>query len=133
MYEFPGATILLNAHKALEALTLTREVAHFKPIIEQKWAELVYFGLWFSPLKKALDAFIDQTQKNVSGTVRLKLYKGTAMVVGRKSDVSLYNFDLATYDKGDMFDHKAAKGFIDLWGLPTKVAAIVEKEAGKKS
>jgi len=133
MYEFPGATLLLTAHKAIEQLTLTRETAHFKPIVAQMWAELAYFGLWYSPLKTQLDAFIDATQENVSGTARLKLYKGNAMIVGRKSDMSLYNFNLATYDKGDMFDHQASKGFIDLWGLPTKVAAMVNKEAALKA
>lgn len=127
IYEFPGATVLLTAHKALEGLTLPRETAHFKPIIEQKYAELTYFGLWYSPLKEAIDAFIDTTQQNVSGVVRMKLLKGQAIISGRKSEQSLYDFKLATYDKQDAFDHKAAKGFIDVWGLPTRVAARVKK------
>jgi argininosuccinate synthase len=133
IYEFPGATVLITAHKALEGLTMPRETAHFKPIVEQKYAETTYFGLWYSPLKSALDAFIEKTQEDVSGTVRMKMFKGTCVVSGRKSDVSLYSFKLATYDKEDAFDHKAAKGFIDVWGLPTRVYASVKKETAKKA
>ncbi|MDP2857361.1 MAG: argininosuccinate synthase [Bacillota bacterium] len=133
MYEFPGATLLLQAHRAIEDLALPRETAHFKPVLEQKYAEMTYFGLWYSPLKQALDAFIDKTQENVSGVARLKLFKGSSIVVGRKCDMSLYDFKLATYDKEDAFDHKAAKGFIDVWGLPTKVAANVGSKTKKES
>ena len=133
LYEFPGATLLLQAHKALEQLALPRETAHFKPVLEQKYAEITYFGLWYSPLKQALDAFIDKTQENVSGVARLKLFKGSSIVVGRKSEMSLYDFNLATYDKEDAFDHKASKGFIDVWGLPTRVAANVASKTQKEN
>lgn len=125
VYECPGAITLITAHRELEFLTQTREVAHFKPLIEQKWAELVYQGLWFSPLKKALDAFIEETQTHVTGKVRIKLYKGQVIVTGRTSPYSLYNEQLATYSTGDTFDHQAAVGFIKLWGLPTNIYANV--------
>ncbi|KXG75678.1 Argininosuccinate synthase [Fervidicola ferrireducens] len=128
VYECPASLLLIEAHRHLESLTLPREVLHFKYIIEQKYAEIIYNGLWFSPLKKALDAFIEETQEVVSGTVRVKLYKGNATVVGRKSPHSLYDVKLATYAEGDLFDHKAAVGFIALWGLPTKVYAQVNKK-----
>ncbi len=120
IYEAPAATILLAAHKALEDLILDRELSHFKQMISQRYAELVYYGLWFSPLKEALDGFIETTQKNITGTVRLKLYKGMCTVCGRKSGYSLYNKELATYGEGDIFDQSAAEGFIKLWGLPYK-------------
>lgn len=129
VYEMPAATVLTLAHRELETITLPRELHHFKMGLEQKYAELVYFGLWFHPLREALDAFVRKSQETVTGTVRLKLYKGTAVVTGRKSPVSLYSYDLATYDRADKFDHKAAKGFIDIFGLPTKVFAAVQKEA----
>ncbi len=122
-YEVPGALALIEAHRALEALVLERAVLHNKLGIEQSWAEAVYNGLWFSPLKEGYDAFLATTQLCVTGTIRLKFYKGNATVVGRKSDFSLYSYELATYDEGDMFDHKAAKGFIDLHGLTSKVWA----------
>lgn len=128
VYENPAALILIQAHKELEFLTLTREVIQFKTTIDQKMAQLIYDGLWFSPLKQALDAFIDETQQVVNGTVRVKLWKGTHTVVGRKSENSLYNEELATYSKGDAFDHHAAVGFIKLWGLPTKVFTEVNKK-----
>lgn len=127
VYEAPAATVLIAAHKALEALTLPREVSHEKSGLESKYAGLVYNGLWFSPLRQALQAFIQETQRHVTGTVRLRLYRGTAAVTGRKSDDSLYSFDLATYNPGDAFDHRAAVGFITLWGLPTKVYARVHQ------
>lgn len=123
IYEAPAATVLLAAHRDLEDLTLPREVAHYKRTVEDKYAELVYFGLWYSPLRTALDAFIDQTQENVTGLVRVKLHHGQALVVGRKSPCSLYDFALATYDKHDAYNHGAAVGFIEIWGLPTKIAA----------
>lgn len=121
-YECPAATIILEAHRELERMVLTREENNFKYIIDSKWSELVYYGLWYEPLKKDLDAFIDETQKVVSGTVRLKLYKGSATVVGRKSKYSLYDYKLATYDTSDRFKHSSAAGFIDIWGLPSRVA-----------
>ncbi|WHY78774.1 argininosuccinate synthase [Neobacillus sp. WH10] len=127
VYENPAALILINAHKELEFLTLTREVTQFKTQVEQQMAKIIYEGLWYSPLKSALDAFIDETQKTVSGTIRVKLHKGNHTVVGRKSVHSLYNEELATYAKGDAFDHNAAVGFIKLWGLPTKVYSEVNK------
>jgi argininosuccinate synthase len=119
---------LIKAHKELEDLTLVKEVAHFKPVIEQKLTELIYNGLWFSPLKTALHAFLQETQKYVTGTVRVKLFKGHAIVEGRKSEYSLYDEKLATYTKDDAFDHNAAIGFIELWGLPTKVNSMVKNK-----
>ena len=136
VYECPAAVALITAHRDLERLTLPREVAHFKPLVEQRYAELVYFGLWYSPLKRALDVFVDATQETVTGAVRLKLHKGTCVAVGRKSPVSLYDYELATYDREDAFDHQAAVGFIKLWGLPTRVfSGVTRKErepAGQK-
>lgn len=120
VYEAPAAMTLIAAHRALEAITLVREVAHFKPLIEQKFANMIYEGLWFSPLRDALYAFIKETQKHVTGKIRIKLYKGHATIVGRESPHSLYVKDLATYAEADQFDHHAAMGFIKLWGLPTQ-------------
>lgn len=128
VYECPGAVTLLKAHKELEDLTLVKEVAHFKPLIEQKMAEVIYNGLWFSPLQNALSAFLKETQTHVTGVVRVKLFKGHAIVEGRKSEYSLYDEKLATYTKDDAFDHHAAVGFIELWGLPTKVNSIVKQK-----
>ena len=127
VYECPAAMTLITAHKELEDLTLVKEVAHFKPVIGKKLYELIYEGLWFSPLKDALTAFLAETQKYVTGTVRVKLFKGHAIVEGRKSEYSLYDEKLATYTSDDEFDHNAAVGFIKLWGLPTKVQSIVQK------
>jgi len=118
IYEAPAAYILHAAHKELEALVLDRELMHFKDIVSLKYADIIYYGLWYSPLRKALDRFIDSTQQHVEGEVRLKLYKGNLSVVGRKSKHSLYNEALATYSSKDSFDHKAAEGFIKIWGLP---------------
>lgn len=126
VYECPGAMTLLKAHKELEDLTMVKEMAHFKPVIEKKVAELIYEGLWFSQLKNALSAFLKETQTFVTGTVRVKLFKGHAIVEGRKSPYSLYDENLATYTSDDEFDHNAAVGFIKLWGLPTKVQSIVQ-------
>lgn len=120
IYEAPAATILHLAHKELESLVLDRELLHFKESVSQKYAELIYYGLWYSPLKQALDKFIDQTQKRVSGSVKLKLYKGSSICVGRKSNNSLYKKELATYEAEDKFDQSAAAGFIKLWSLPYK-------------
>ncbi|RFU67718.1 argininosuccinate synthase [Bacillus sp. V59.32b] len=128
VYECPGAITLIKAHKELEDITLVKEVAHFKPVIEKKLTELIYEGLWFSPLKGALLAFLKQTQQTVTGTVRVKLFKGHAIVEGRKSEYSLYDEKLATYTASDEFDHSAAVGFISLWGLPTKVSSIVNQK-----
>ena len=128
IYEAPAAITLIKAHQTLESLCLTRDVAQFKPILEQKFTQLVYEGLWFSPLMHAITAFIDESQNNVSGVVRIKLFKGTATVVGRKSNQSLYQHHLATYTKEDSFDHQAAIGFIKIFGLPAEVNAIVNKE-----
>ena len=126
VYECPAAMTLITAHKELEDLTLVKEVAHFKPVIEKKLTEIIYEGLWFSPLTTALKAFLEETQKFVTGTVRVKLFKGHAIVEGRKSEYSLYDENLATYTSDDEFDHTAAVGFIKLWGLPTKVQSIVQ-------
>ncbi|MFD1739643.1 argininosuccinate synthase [Bacillus salitolerans] len=128
VYENPGALILINAHKELEFLTLPREITQFKTLVDQQMTKIIYDGLWYSPLKNALEAFVDETQKVVSGTIRVKLHKGTHFVVGRKSVHSLYNEELATYSKGDAFDHNAAVGFIKLWGLTTKVYSQVNQE-----
>ncbi|MFP7170073.1 argininosuccinate synthase [Terribacillus sp. 7520-G] len=128
IYECPAAVTLIAAHQELEALTMTREISQFKPIVEQKLAQTIYDGLWYSPLTKALQAFIEETQQTVSGNVKVKLYKGHALVVGRESAESLYSFDLATYKPEDKFDHDAALGFIQLWGLPTKVQAEVARQ-----
>lgn len=127
VYEIPGAHTLLLAHKELEDITLVKELAHFKPVMEKKLTELIYEGLWFSPLKTALEAFLKETQQYVNGTVRVKLFKGHAIVEGRKSPNSLYNEKLATYTSEDEFNHTSAVGFIELWGLPTKVHAMVNK------
>lgn len=130
VYEAPAAMTLIKAHQALESLCLTRDVAHFKSIIEQKFANLVYEGLWYSPLFNAVNAFIENTQMTVNGQVRIKLHKGNATVVGRRSENSLYQHDLATYKAADQFDHKASEGFIKIWGLPLAVNAIVNGKSG---
>lgn len=118
IYEFPAATCLYIAHRDLEGLVLDRELLHYKDTRSAKYAELVYYGLWYSEIKKGIDAFIKTTQKNVTGMVRLKLYKGSCVAVGRKSPYSLYKEELATYTEKDKFDPKLAEGFIRLWGLP---------------
>ncbi|MBI4430209.1 MAG: argininosuccinate synthase [Candidatus Omnitrophica bacterium] len=118
IYEAPAAAILMYAHESLEALVLDREYLHYKKLLSQKYAELVYYGLWFTPLKEALDAFMQKHQWRVTGNVRLKLDRGNIIMAGRKSPHSLYEEKLATYSKGDTFDHTAANGFIKLWGLP---------------
>ncbi|MCX5707223.1 MAG: argininosuccinate synthase [Candidatus Omnitrophica bacterium] len=118
IYEAPAATILHIAHKELESLVLDRELAHFKEIISLKYSELVYNGLWYSPLKEALDAFVNSTQKYVSGTIKLKLFKGNCIAVARKSRHSLYKKELSTYGKEDKFNQKLAEGFIRIWGMP---------------
>jgi argininosuccinate synthase len=121
IYEVPALSVLIAAHRDLESLTLTADVSHYKRGIEETYSQLIYNGLWYSPLKAALDGFINETQKRVTGTVRIKLFKGNAAIVGRKSEQSLYTPELATYGSDDEFDHKAAEGFIYVWGLPTRV------------
>lgn len=123
VYEAPAAIALIAAHEELENLTLERAVGRYKRGVEAEWAGLVYDGLWFSGLKRSLDAFIDHTQQHVSGDIRLSLQAGRATVTGRRSDQSLYDFSLATYDTGDTFDQSLAKGFIELWSLPSKISA----------
>ena len=131
VYEAPGALALITAHQELENVTVERDVARFKKGVDQRWGELVYDGLWYSPLKHALDAFIDDTQRYVSGEIRMVLHGGRATVTGRRSEASLYDFSLATYDEGDMFDQSLAKGFVELWGLPSRLAAARDARFGK--
>ncbi|MDB9312122.1 argininosuccinate synthase [Spirulina sp. CS-785/01] len=127
IYEAPALLVLVHAHRDLESLTLTADVTQYKRGIEETYANLVYQGLWYSPLKAALDAFIKETQGAVNGVVRVKFYKGNATIVGRRSNNSIYSPDLATYTSDDQFDHKAAEGFIYIWGLPTRVWAEKNK------
>ncbi|HEX3706004.1 MAG TPA: argininosuccinate synthase [Mycobacteriales bacterium] len=130
VYEAPGALTLIEAHKHLEDLTMEKETARFKKSVERRWTELVYDGLWFSPLKRSLDAFIEEASKHVSGDIRLVLHGGRAVVNGRRSSASLYDYNLATYDAEDTFDQRLAKGFVELWGLPTKIAAQRDQRLG---
>jgi argininosuccinate synthase len=123
VYEAPGAIALIVAHRELEDLTVERDLRRFKYQVEQRWTELVYDGLWFSPLKRALDSFVDSSQQHVTGDVRLRLAGGQAVATGRRGEGSLYDFNLATYDTGDTFDQSLAKGFVQLWGLPSRIAA----------
>ena len=122
VYEAPGAIALITAHQELESVTIERELARFKKGVDQRWTELAYDGLWFSPLKHALDEFIASSQEHVSGDIRMTLHGGKAVATGRRSDASLYDFNLATYDAGDTFDQSQAKGFIELWGLSSVLA-----------
>jgi argininosuccinate synthase len=124
VYEAPGAIALITAHQELENVTVERDLARFKRGVEQRWSELVYDGLWFSPLKRALDEFLASSQEHVTGDIRMTLHGGRAVVTGRRSEASLYDFNLATYDAGDTFDQSLAKGFVELHGLPSKVAAV---------
>ena len=126
IYEAPAATVLLQAHQALEAMTLSKEQLRFKQKVAVEYADLIYNGLWFSSLHQDLAAYIKSTQRYVTGTVRLKLFKGSCQVVGRKSPASLYSYGLATYDKGDQFDQSASPGFIHIWGLPVRTQAQVQ-------
>jgi argininosuccinate synthase len=123
VYEAPGPLTLIEAHRQLEDLTLEKEAARFKHSVEQRWSELVYDGLWFSPLRRALDAFVDETSINASGDIRMTLHGGRATVTGRRGAASLYDYNLATYDQEDTFDQRLAKGFVELWGLPSRIAA----------
>lgn len=127
-YECPAATVLIAAHRSMESMTLQRDVTSMKKKLEQRFSELAYDGLWFGLLRESISAFIDKTQENVTGTVRVKLYKGSVMVVGRKSPYSLYDEGLATYAEGDVYDHNAAVGFIYCWGLPNKTASRVHRK-----
>ncbi len=129
IYEAPGAIALIAAHSELESVCMELDLARFKRAAEQRWTELVYDGLWYSPLKSALDAFLGQAARHVTGDIRLRLHGGQAVVTGRRSPVSLYDFGLATYDTGDTFDQGLAKGFVELWGLPSKTAALREQRA----
>jgi argininosuccinate synthase len=123
IYEAPGAIALITAHQELENVTVERDLARYKRGVDQRWGELAYDGLWYSPLRKALDTFIEEAQRPVTGDIRMTLHAGRAVVTGRRSDHSLYDFNLATYDEGDEFDQSLAKGFVELWGLPSKIAA----------
>jgi argininosuccinate synthase len=129
VYEAPGAIALITAHQEMESVCVERDLARFKRQAEQRWAELVYDGLWFSPLKRALDSFIATASQHVTGDIRLKLHGGRAVVTGRRSPASLYDYQLATYDTGDTFDQAMSKGFVELWGLPSKIAAIRDRRA----
>ena len=134
VYETPGGTILFAAHTGLEQLILDRDTTQYKAIVAQKFAQLVYDGLWYTPVRKAISAFVDETQKEVTGTVRMKLYKGSAVVAGRKSPYSLYNEEFATFSKDDVYDQSDAEGFINLFSLPLKIRAIQKQtlEGGAK-
>jgi argininosuccinate synthase len=129
IYEAPAAMTLIAAHAELEGTCLERDLARFKRMAGQRWTELVYDGLWFSPLRASLEAFMIQASKNVTGEVRVRLQGGQAVVTGRRSPLALYDYGLATYDTGDMFDQKLSKGFVELWGLPSKIAAERDRKA----
>jgi len=131
VYETPGGTILYTAHQGLESICLDRETLHYKEVVGHRFAELVYYGQWFTPLREALAAFVAKTQEQVTGTVRVKLYKGSCTVVGRKSPFSLYREDFATFGHDDVYDQSDAEGFINLFGLPMKVSALVDMENGR--
>jgi argininosuccinate synthase len=131
VYEAPGAIALITAHQELENVTVERDLARFKKGVDQRWGELVYDGLWFSPLKRALDSFVDAANAHVSGDIRLTLHGGRAVVTGRRSEEALYDYAMATYDSADMFDQSLAKGFVELWGLPSKMAAQRDQRRGR--
>ena len=128
VYEAPAATVLYAAHRELESLAIDRDTLHYKDLVSMKYAELVYYGLWFTPLREAIDAFIDKTQENVTGSVKLKLYKGNISIASRKAAKSLYWEKLATFGKDEIYNQKDAEGFINLFGLPIKVKAILDKQ-----
>jgi argininosuccinate synthase len=131
VYEAPGAIALITAHQELANVTVERDLARFGRGVSQRWTELVYDGLWFSPLRRALSGFLDELNASVSGEVRMTLQGGRAVVTGRRSEESLYDFSMATYDTGDTFDQSLAKGFVDLWGLPSKMAAARDLRSGR--
>ncbi|MDA8372381.1 MAG: argininosuccinate synthase [Nocardiopsaceae bacterium] len=128
VYEAPGAIALITAHQELENVTVERELARFKRGVDQRWGELVYDGLWFSPLKNALDSFITEANKHVTGDVRMMLHGGRAVVTGRRSEASLYDYELATYDTGDAYDQTLARGFIDIWSMPAKISSLRDQK-----
>jgi len=130
-YETPGGTLLITAHRELEALCLERDVAHYKQHIGLKYAELVYFGLWFTPLREALDAFVNETQKNMTGSITLSLYKGNVSIVSRESEHSLYRTDLSSFTMDDSYDQKDAAGFIRILGLPSRSRARTRVEVAR--
>jgi argininosuccinate synthase len=130
VYETPGGTILYAAHQGLESICLDRETLHYKEQVSHRYAELIYYGQWFTPLREALAAFVTKTQSRVTGTARLKLFKGNCAVVGRKSPFSLYREDFATFGQDDVYDQRDAEGFINLFGLPLKVMALVDQQNG---
>jgi argininosuccinate synthase len=131
VYETPGGTILYTAHQGLEQICLDRDTLHYKELVAHRYADLVYFGKWFTPLREALSAFVAQTQERVTGTVRVKLYKGNCTVVGRKSPFGLYREDFATFGQDDVYDQSDAEGFINLFGLPLKVKALIDLQNGR--
>ena len=131
VYETPGGTILYKAHKVLETLTLDRDTQHYKELVAAKFAELVYYGQWFTPLRESLSAFVDKTQENVTGSVRLKLYKGNMINAGVTSPYSLYDEDIATFSEDEVYDQSDSAGFINLFGLPIKVKAMADAKARK--
>jgi argininosuccinate synthase len=133
VYETPGGTILYKAHQALESICLPKDMLHFKQMVGLRYAELVYNGKWFSQLREALDAFVDHTQENLTGEVRLDLYKGNAIVSGRRSPYSLYREDYASFGQMDVYNQQHAEGFITLWGLPEKVEALISIDGTGKS
>ncbi|MFL6055466.1 MAG: argininosuccinate synthase [Actinoallomurus sp.] len=130
VYEAPAAMALITAHQQLENDTIERDLARFKRSVDQRWSELAYDGLWFSPLMDSLNAFVGAAQQHVSGDIRMTLHGGRAVVTGRRSTASLYDYDLATYDTGDTFDQSLAKGFVELWSLPSKMAAERDRRVG---
>jgi argininosuccinate synthase len=132
IYEAPAAVVLIQAHQALEAMTLSRQQLRFKQMVSDEYADLVYNGLWFTSFREDLAAYVESSQRFVTGTVRLKLFKGSSNVVGRKSPYSLYRHNLATYDKGDVFDQSAAVGFIKLWGLTARTQTQVQGKENKE-
>lgn len=132
VYETPGGTILVAAHRDLESICLDRDTQHYKNLLAERYAELVYNGKWFTPLREAMDAFVDVTQQHMTGTVKIKLYKGSATPVARKSPYSLYNEDFATFEEDSVYDQSDAEGFINLFGLPLKVAALRDLKTGNK-
>ncbi|MCU1220499.1 MAG: argininosuccinate synthase, partial [Candidatus Angelobacter sp.] len=127
-YETPGGTLLLTAHRELEALCLERELMHYKQLMALKYAEIVYYGLWFTPLREALDAFVNETQKEITGTVTLKLYKGNIAIGGRESEFSLYRTDLSSFTMSESYDQKDAEGFIRILGLPARSRARLKQK-----
>ncbi|QBI55079.1 argininosuccinate synthase [Streptomonospora litoralis] len=128
VYEAPGAMALIAAHQELEAVTVERDLARFKRGVDQRWGELVYDGLWFSPLKQSLDVFVGEANRHVTGDIRMVLHGGRAVVTGRRSEASLYDYDLATYDTGDTYDQSMARGFIDVWSMPAKISNLRDRK-----